>query len=137
MVRLERDFRAVMRSQRWRVGGTLAMPLEVARGRWRARLASDAMRETFQRFHTWVPSGEISRDLRQLDTWLLQIERGLDDLLASRRWLIGHAFIGAFEHLLGRGRPRLVVEDMREILNLARRRREGLVKVDPKNRTAV
>ncbi|MBP6242559.1 MAG: hypothetical protein KA361_00105 [Chromatiaceae bacterium] len=125
LARLDRDFRALMQSQRWRLGGILTLPLAIAKGGGEARLAADALRETFLGYHAWVPSGDTPRDLRQLDTWLLQIERDLDALLASRRWRLGHALVGRLEHLLGRGRPRLAVEEMREILNLARRWREG------------
>lgn len=124
LTRLDRDFRALLHSQRWRVGGTLTLPLALASGGGEARRAADALRETFQRYHAWVPSGDTPRDQRQLDAWLVQIEQGLDALLASRRWRLGHALVGRLERLLGRGRPRLAVDEMREILNQGRRWRE-------------
>lgn len=114
---LDADLRALEQSMRWRVGNFLVRLIEIGIGRRRVPLAIDHLRETFDQAKNWVPSGDDRQDLRQLAAWFSAIDRELRALLSSKRWLLGNHLLGALDRILWRGKPKLVVDHMREILD--------------------
>jgi GT2 family glycosyltransferase/glycosyltransferase involved in cell wall biosynthesis len=114
---LDADFRDFLNSMRWRVGNTLVRTIEIGIGRGKPPLATDHLREVLRQATDWAPSGDEDQDIRQFEIWFTQIDRALQDLLASKRWLVGNSLLGAIDRILWRGHRRLVVDHMREVLD--------------------
>ncbi|RKT44463.1 glycosyltransferase [Thiocapsa rosea] len=114
---LDADIRAVLKSKRWTIGNALVRTIEIGIGRRKVPLASEHLRSMLDQAASWVPVGDEHQDLRQLDAWFNGIDQDLRAMLASKRWQVGNSLIGALDRILLRGRRRLVVDHMREVLD--------------------
>jgi GT2 family glycosyltransferase/glycosyltransferase involved in cell wall biosynthesis len=114
---LDADYQALLRSIRWRLGNALVRPIEIGLGRGKPRLAMDLLRDLFGQIRDWTPTGNTDQDISQCEIWFAQINKLLENLLASKRWQVGHQLISLVERLLRRPKPQLVVHHMREVLD--------------------
>ena len=97
MDRLDKEFQAVLRSRRWRLGNALVSGVSKLVGRSIQLETVHRMKEIFAEFQSWkqsVNSGALSKqESKQLTKWMDRLEKDFQALRVSRRWRLGNALL--------------------------------------------
>lgn len=95
MERLEKDFKAVMRSRSWRIGNSIVNFLARLLQRKRTLTSVDRMQRIFNEFQEWkqtVDTGAMTlMDIERLKRWMEALDKKFQALFASRRWKLGRS----------------------------------------------
>lgn len=127
MQQLEKDLEALLGSARWRVGNRLVRMLEVVLLRKKRPLAVDHMQEVVARSKKLSQKQAVSEavtarlghasaaDLKQLRSWMNQLQKDVQALERSQRWRLGNSLIRMVEVMLLKQRQPLALDDMHTV----------------------
>lgn len=122
---LQKDFLALKSSLRWKVGQATMRTVEIMLFRGKPGLAIDHMQQIFDDFEKWKENNQSrikasalsSRDIKQLQRWLNQLEADFEALIKSMRWKVGQATMRVVEVILLRKKRPIVIDHMQGIFD--------------------
>ena len=108
--RLRKDFQALLRSRRWKMGSALGKATGAVLFRSGKATAADRIQKIFTEFEEWRQDIELrflgSKDILKLQRWINRLDRDFHSLLRSRRWKMGNKLGNAAGYIFRRpGKP--------------------------------
>ncbi len=122
------DLEAIRGSARWRAGHRLIRTLEILLLRGRPRLVIDEMADRLKQTRLWgdalkaatQPDAKTENpDIACLREWMGLLDADYRNFLQSVRWRVGHSLVRTIEIGIGRGKPQLATDQLREVLGQA------------------
>ncbi len=119
MERLDKDFQAIMRSRRWKLGHALISGSVKVVGQSREPISVNRMYRIFEEFREWKKSAQkrsISKqESKQLQKWMDRLEKDFQALRISRRWRLGTALLLPARLLFWREKKPRPMDQVQEI----------------------
>ena len=128
MDQLRKDFNAIIGSRRWQAGNAIIRPVEVMLFKGRNPGAVHHIQQIFSSYKCMEVNKDFVPQFQQyrnhnynhsvsLDRLMRQLEKDVGALSESARWRTGNVLIRIAEILLMRGKPRLALNHMHEVLS--------------------
>ncbi len=112
---LNKDFQALQKSQRWKLGNILIRPVEILTFRAGQPTARDHLQQIFQEYEESLTSYK-GLDYKTMEKWLRQAGKDFQALKDSKRWKLGHSIFSLLDRLLLRGKKPTAMDHALEIV---------------------